>query len=180
MVWNSVNGIYEEPADSGQRMAMMVEDPLEPGTGHIESLDETESSLWLVWINALLYINSVSADIREEWLISEKAAKIKGKKGKARRIVKQRIKDGGKVFRVGHYIHIPQVGDSEKKPHQGGKVSVRFLVRGHWHKFWVGSNRFGNRKQVIKWLAPYWKGPETADVVHGTYVVDKTKKKESK
>jgi len=158
MWWRSENGIFQKAWDGGNIASSLA---------HRPDLQE----IWNLWINALLYINSVNADIREESLLTEKTAKIKGKKGKARRRIKQLIKDSGKVFRVGHCIHLPQISNEQAKAPKGGKVSVRFMVRGHWHTFWTGSNRFGTKKQILKWVAPYWKGPETADVVHGTYIV---------
>ena len=131
--------------------------------------------LWNLWINSILYINSVNADIREGWLYESTAKKMKGKKGKRKRDMRRHLERGGRIFRVGHYISIPQISDGDKKDHQGGTINTRFMVRGHWHSFWTGSNRFGTKKKVLKWLTPYWKGPETADVVHGTYAVKERK-----
>jgi len=159
--WRAENGVFQTSWDGG-------------GVASALKNRSDLQEVWNLWINALLYINSVNADIREEWLYKDTAARMKGKKGKSRRDMKRRLHAGGKVFRVGHYIHIPQVSDGNRGSHQGGRVSVRFLVRGHWHTYWTGSNRLGNKKHVLKWLTPYWKGPETADVVHGTYVVKET------
>jgi len=159
--WRVHNGVYS----------------LEHAISNIEGTTEDTDLIrvaWNVWAQAILYINSVNRDEREEYLEERLVPRLRGKKGRARRDLKRRIEDSGRVFRLGHYIHIPQGSEGEKRAHQGGHVNVRFLVRGHWHTYWTGSNRFGNRRQVLKWLKPYWKGPETADTVHGTYVVKET------
>lgn len=154
MLWKAENGFYEEEEEKNN------------------NAKEKEPELWNMWINSILYINSVNADVREEYLEQRLIPRLKKKSGKAKRNLKQHIESRGKVFRVGHYISIPQIsGGGERKPPQGGKVSVRFMVRGHWHTYWIGSNRFGTKKQNLKWLMPYWKGPETADIVHGVYSV---------
>lgn len=163
--WRAENGVFQASWDGGGVTSALEDRP---------DLQE----VWGLWINALLYINSVNADVREEWLYRDVAAKMKGTKGKRKRDRRRYVESGGKVFRVGHYIHIPQTSEGERKAHQGGKVGVRFMVRGHWHTYWVGSNRFGNREQKLKWLAPYWKGPEAADVVHGTYMVNQPKEED--
>lgn len=42
--------------------------------------------------------------------------------------------------------------------------TCRFLVRGHWHNYWVGPQ--GARHLVPKYILPYEKGPEGAPLVH--------------
>lgn len=46
----------------------------------------------------------------------------------------------------------------------GWTLTTRFVVEGHYHGYWMGS---GDQKKLVKkWLAPYWKGPTAADIVH--------------
>ena len=171
MVWGSIDGVYNMPNKKDNTMAVS-ENPLVPQDGEFRVMGANEIELWAIWINALLYINSVNADVKEGWLHQDMATKMRGVKGKRKRDMRRHMQSGGKVFRVGHTIHLPQMSDGEKSASLGGKIGVRFQVRGHWHLYWTGSNRFGTRVQKLKWLAPYWKGPEMAEVVHGTYVVD--------
>lgn len=58
---------------------------------------------------------------------------------------------------------------------QGGTHTYRYLVQGHWHRFWMlsinvpsGVTVLGTRKNkalVSKFVAPFWKGPEFGQVV---------------
>lgn len=41
--------------------------------------------------------------------------------------------------------------------------SIRFMVRGHWHNYWVGPR--GNQHLKSKYVCPYEKGPEGAPLV---------------
>lgn len=41
--------------------------------------------------------------------------------------------------------------------------SIRFLVRGHWHNYWVGPKN--NQHLLAKYILPYEKGPEGAPLV---------------
>jgi len=128
--------------------------------------------------NGLLYINSVNADIREEWMREDLVPHLKGKSGRARRDLRDSIEREGKVHRAGYYISIPSVSPPSDPSNPGRTLDIRFLVRGHNHHYWTGSDRRGNKKLVLRWLYPYWKGPEMAEVVHKLYVVKPPPKKE--
>jgi len=171
LVWPELDGVYSLPSKNDNSI-VVIGDPLDPETGRSCVIGESEMELWAILINSILYINSVNADIKEDWLYRNTAEKLRKAKGKRKRDLRERLNNGGKVFRVGHSIRLPQISDSEKHESCGNKLGVRFQVRGHWHTYWIGSNRFGTRAQKLKWIAPYWKGPEMAEVVHGTYVVD--------
>lgn len=41
--------------------------------------------------------------------------------------------------------------------------TIRFLVRGHWHNYWVGPR--GQQHLIAKYILPYEKGPEGAPLV---------------
>ena len=133
--------------------------------------EATRKSLELT-INALLYINSANADLREEWLASSTDAKIKKAKGKSKRDLKKHRQKMGKVTRAGFYLHIPNISDKGSGDATGYKIGVRYLCRGHWNTYWTGPKRL-TQKAVMKWIKPHWKGPETADKIHDKiYVVD--------
>lgn len=51
-----------------------------------------------------------------------------------------------------------------ENPEEGPWWNHRWLVRGHWHKYWVGP-KAGEQSLVTKWVAPYIKGPEGAPFV---------------
>lgn len=58
------------------------------------------------------------------------------------------------------------------------KLEHRYLVRGHWRNQAYGPNR---SKRQLKWIAPYWKGPEDTEVLERTYdVLDRQKTTETK
>ena len=78
------------------------------------------------------------------------------------------------------------IGDDiriNNKPSSGGEstgtgrsLQTRFMVRGHYHRFWRKKTKKITDNMVIKtnddgkvlvrkWLAPYWKGPEYGDVI---------------
>ena len=47
---------------------------------------------------------------------------------------------------------------------QGAALLARFMVRGHWRrppKYWTD--------QRLRWIEPYWKGPEMAAVIEKAY-----------
>lgn len=55
---------------------------------------------------------------------------------------------------------LPSATGSKKTPH---------VRRAHWHHFWIGSEKAGNRKLVIRWLPPIAIGSRVQDlspVVH--------------
>jgi len=63
-----------------------------------------------------------------------------------------------------HYLPTDETGTS------GRRQQVRSIVRGHYHRFWVGPNHEehpgGTEERVLVWkyLLPYWRGPEDAPV----------------
>jgi len=136
--------------------------------------EREETTIYLKRIfNGLLYINSVNADIREEWLHQNLVPRLKGKTGKAKRGLRTAIEEGGKVQRAGYYVYIPNVAPPSDSNITGRTIDCRFLVRGHWHHYWVGTDRLGTKKLEVRWLQPYLKGPDIAEEIHKTYIVDK-------
>ncbi len=59
--------------------------------------------------------------------------------------------------------HVRQMQELERVP-SGCEVLRRFMVRGHWrraNKGWVD--------QSLRWVQPYWKGPDMAAIIERTY-----------
>jgi len=136
-------------------------------------LHNTDFLLTRLAVNSLLYINSANRDVKEEWFEKELSERLKLKSGRARRDLRRSIESTGKVFRCGQYIYIPQISEVYNGPSTGRKVRFRHWVRGHWHHFWAGTDRLGTRNLILKWVEPFLRGPDVADIVQKTYVVDK-------
>lgn len=49
----------------------------------------------------------------------------------------------------------------EEMARNGGAMTVRIRVEGHWQHYWHGP-KDGERIRIRQWKAPYWKGPEDA------------------
>lgn len=130
-------------------------------------------------INGILYINSANNDVREEWFAKGLHQKWKQAKGKRRTKLKQELNRKGKVFRAGYYLSIPAMPTPLPDGTSSRKVSVRFQCRGHWRHYWIGPRR-GERKRIIKWIRPHWKGPELADRVSEKIFKVNTKEKKPK
>jgi hypothetical protein len=145
------------------------------GSGFADFMRE-KVDIFKLAISALLYVNSVNADLKEEWLAKSTAAKMKGVKGKRKRDMKRHLEMMGKVTRAGYYLYIPTIPAGEGEEAKAGrKIGVRFLCRGHWRRYWLGPRK-GIQKPVMKWIAPHWKGPEAADQAHEKmFIVDKPK-----
>ena len=58
-------------------------------------------------------------------------------------------------------IRVVNLRESERQPSDGSgeghSYSHRWLVKGHWHKYWIGSG--DARRLEPRWLHPYVKGP---------------------
>ena len=64
----------------------------------------------------------------------------------------------------------------------GVEIQARFIVSGHWHHYWMRFHedlksfvRYNGDKSkglIRKWVEPYWKGPEYAQVISNQYAVN--------
>jgi hypothetical protein len=70
------------------------------------------------------------------------------------------------VFYLPGPIPISQTRQLERLDHvpSGRQVMTRFMVRGHWRR----PNRSW-KEQSMRWIKPYWKGPDIAAVIERTY-----------
>lgn len=101
-----------------------------------------------VVVNTVLYINSTERESTTSEIRSVK------------------IKVGGHRKRSNYiYLHPPKQL-SIPSEHSGRKIDTRFMVRGHYRNVAYGPNK---SYRELKWIMPYWKGPELAEVVNKTY-----------
>jgi hypothetical protein len=84
-------------------------------------------------------------------------------KGRKRRAVNLRDTCSGEdVFYLPGKIPIQRVRELQqaRKANGGGELFSRFMVRGHWRRPAVTW-----KEQRLRWIEPYWKGPEMAAVI---------------
>jgi len=124
-------------------------------------------------VNAILY--ATSADV--PWPLSRSPARrlrAQGRdRGKAKRErVAKRVEElrehssGEDVFYLPGRIPISQLRAIEETERgaRGGELMARFMVRGHWRR---ASSVW--RVQGLRWIEPYWKGPELAAIIEREY-----------
>lgn len=95
--------------------------------------------------NGVAYICSANADI----VPSYKPPKL-SKPNNAKKRSMATWHDVG--YRIGAELRSYERTKSERKEHQGGTVRPH-VRRAHWHHYWTGP-RDGERKLVLKWIAP--------------------------
>lgn len=127
-------------------------------------------------VNALLYSTSLPLPlpVRESPLRKvQRSAKGRGDKKRAR--VAHRLDDLRKehsaddVFFLPGRISISQVRRLQEleRGEEGRGLLARFMVRGHW--------RHANpdwEDQRLRWIEPYWKGPEMAALIEREYELE--------
>ena len=126
-----------------------------------------------VIINAILYATSAGVTpVTMESPIADLRRK-KNKLGKSKqgkmmgRITEMKGRfSEEKVFYLPGKITISQLKHYREmeKTHDGRTIMKRFMVRGHWRRAnpsW--------KDQALRWIEPYWKGPEMAAVIEKEY-----------
>ena len=124
-------------------------------------------------LNAILY--STSADVT--WpIVHSQAGHLRARskeRGKAKRArVARRIEELRKqyssddVFYLPGRIPISQLRRFEEteRTASGRELMARFMVRGHWRRA-----ARGWCDQRLRWIEPYWKGPELAAIIEKEY-----------
>jgi hypothetical protein len=122
-------------------------------------------------LNALLYINSVGADVR--WGESEhdrlfrdfsKSNPPKTKAKRERRKNALAVASRSRHHDAGSTLKIPSMpAESEGRTADGErKLDHRVQVRGHWRNQAYGVGRSDRR---LTWIKPHYRGPEMAEVV---------------
>jgi UDP-2,3-diacylglucosamine pyrophosphatase LpxH len=125
-----------------------------------------------------MYISSTNADIR-------KAAPYDIKKTNIKKFLKYPYRANSKLpcNIVGGNITISNnSSENNNSAKTGRKLTNRFMVRGHYHHFWMNRTEKITDNMVVKtnengkvlvrkWIEPFWKGSEYADVILKNYKV---------
>ncbi|MBI2393233.1 MAG: hypothetical protein HYV09_26850 [Deltaproteobacteria bacterium] len=122
-------------------------------------------------INAILFTTSCE----EPWrVLSSPVAGVRAKMvgwGKKRRAEGARLlreSSSEEVYHLPGKIPIAQVRALREARRTGGQMFARFMVRGHWRRAQASWE-----DQRVRWIEPYWKGPDMATVVEREYVLKK-------
>ncbi|MGC4121274.1 MAG: hypothetical protein QM765_43190 [Myxococcales bacterium] len=134
--------------------------------------DELKRLVHLV-VNAVLYATSYS----DTWPVLASPVKelrksANGKGEKRRQRVEQKVLELAKTNSAEDVFHLPgnipisqlQALREMERSDSGRQLLARFMVRGHWRRAaesWTD--------QRLRWIEPYWKGPEMATVIEREY-----------
>lgn len=160
-----------------RNMAEAREEPdswLKMAHGTLEAATEARKSVPKFFnfiMNVLLYCTSAEADV--EWhpefrRLWDRRKRVK-KQHQIDRVNQELARLGAPRRVLGSKIVISrQDKEDYMQSFRTGKttIGVRFQVSGHWRQQWYGSEKENNRCQKAKWIRPYWKGPEAADIVN--------------
>jgi len=147
-------------------LASIFEDAISGGTDA-----KFGDELLRVIVNAVLYISSPRANMEpydldtELRLLREKLNRTKARRKRnrvERAIAKAELRRGEIVVRR-PASKLPAIDEGG-----GGHLSYQFRVRGHWRNQACGPQRSLRRRL---WIEPYWKGPDTAEVLMRDYSV---------
>ena len=124
-------------------------------------------------VNAILYATSANVSWPMAQSPLRKLRSESRSRGKAKQArVAQRVEElsgeysSEDVFYLPGRIPISQLRALEQVERQpnGHELMARFMVRGHWRRASLGW-----RDQRLRWIEPYWKGPELAAIVEREY-----------
>jgi hypothetical protein len=146
-----------------------------PREERVAPLPEMRQLLHLV-VNAVLYANSANL----AWPLTQspirrlKARAGGGGAGRKRRAARQ-ARELAKTYSNEDVFHLPgRIPISQLRALQrvgstgeGQELMTRFLVRGHWRRA-----ARGWRDQTVRWIEPYWKGPELAAIIEREYKLE--------
>jgi hypothetical protein len=124
-------------------------------------------------INATLYATSAHLDpilLRSGVRQLDRALASKGPRKRAR--LERRVAELRRACSAEDVYHLPGHIDISRVKHlrelpkteSGRALMARFMVRGHWRRAnpdW--------KDQQLRWIEPYWKGPELAAVIERDY-----------
>ena len=127
-------------------------------------------------LNAILYVSSSEADIREALSPRAKilvAAEEVASRPKRKALLGQAARNSEFDYsQVGDSVEAIDVswGPKTSMPGtgSGSKPAIRFVVRGHWKRQPFGP---GASQRRLHWIKPYFKGPEVAALVNKPYAV---------
>jgi hypothetical protein len=130
-------------------------------------------------VNTILYLVSNDPDVVQHLSphhsLADRLQKVKSYK-KRRAIQREKNRSSALDFNlvggtIGQ-IHVQKPSNTpqpDKDPINARKYASRFIVRGHWRNQPYGE-KFAKRK--LKWIPPYWKGPDMGQLISRPYVVD--------
>lgn len=112
-------------------------------------------SLLRLVVNAILYASSAGVTPEVRTVVRSK-----------RTLSSPEPPPSDSVFFLPGNIDIRQVRQLRqlRRTGEGGRLFARFMVRGHWRrpaKNWT--------EQQLRWIAPYWKGPDMAAIIEKAY-----------
>ncbi len=121
-------------------------------------------------LNALLYINSSSNDVKyagetEFKVLSDKYALKPAKEKQKIDRRKRALMAASRAHQhtAGTTIRIPSMpSDGAQTPGTSWKLAHRVQVRGHWRNQPYGPDRADSR---LIWIKPHWRGPEMGEIV---------------
>jgi len=153
--------VHEIPLKEDAPIRLLPEDSAPPV---VEGLDVADANplrgLLHVTVNAVLYATSPGAEPQHRKSPNE------AQYGKERPESEAHVFSSEDVFFLPGAIeisHLRNFQQLERLP-SGRKILHRFMVRGHWRRAAAGW-----RDQRMRWIAPYWKGPDIAAVIERTY-----------
>jgi hypothetical protein len=113
-------------------------------------------------INAILYATSADVEIENR----TRPAAEKPDKSKVSGAVDRKLLRREEVFFLPGKITISRLREMQKveRSPSGRHLMTRFMVRGHWRK----PNPSWN-EQHLRWIKPYWKGPDLAAIIEREY-----------
>lgn len=135
----------------------------------------TDGLLFLrIVLNAALYISSADAELEhrpsDHDSLKEEIERISSRE--KRKELKQAARHVSRLPYIVVGASIPTVASSEaiaaSAPPGKRALSIRFTVRGHWRHQACGP---GLRDHVLRFIKPYNKGPEMADLISKPYLV---------
>jgi hypothetical protein len=154
---------FEVAVPDGDWMSRIVEKSAEKQADKISraGTDRIKELLALVF-NAVLYATSAGVEAEPR-----KPASMKKRDG-AVTLTKhiRRAFTSEEVFYLPGPIEISNTRSLQElgRTREGGKLLHRFMVRGHWRRpnpSW--------KDQRLRWITPYWKGPDLAATIERTY-----------
>ena len=155
-IWDYSGWAYNQPwhqtSEESYGHAILQEGELEPLTGVHGVVDQARRLMLATW-RILNQKNIVVLDPNRN--------KPRQLRKRAERVG---IPEDGDILIIRMRREIYQglqkaAGDEDDEPW----YTCRFLVRGHWHNYWVGPQ--GQQHLVPKYILPYEKGPEGAPLV---------------
>jgi hypothetical protein len=169
-VWLAFDALGADPPYVVTHEIPLIEDsPIQPlpedsGPPVVEGLDVSDANplraLLHVTLNAVLY--AVSPGIERQPRKSPSG--MQGRKAKSEAPAKAFSSED--VFFLPGAIEISHLRNLQQleRISSGRKILHRFMVRGHWRRAAPGW-----QDQRMRWIAPYWKGPDIAAVIERTY-----------